>query len=111
MLVGLSALVFVVGRSYEVVSDWLERDDVDPSPVEEVHQAYLDGEIDEAELERRLGILVDDRATTIRDMCDDVDGIGDELSRELADEFDSVADLQRVDGIGEKRSQWLRDEL
>lgn len=43
----------------------------------------------------------------------------DERRRELADEFDSVADLhaadaddlQRVDGIGEKRSQWLRDKL
>ncbi|QIO25402.1 helix-hairpin-helix domain-containing protein [Haloarcula sp. JP-L23] len=97
----------------------LESDDPGPSPVDEVHQQYLDGGIDEAELERRLGILVDDRATTIRDMCDDVDGIGDELSRELADEFDTVADLQaadaedlqRVDGIGDKKAEKLLEEL
>ncbi|WP_135304126.1 helix-hairpin-helix domain-containing protein [Haloarcula amylovorans] len=89
------------------------------SPVEEVHQQYLDNEIDEAELEARLAVLVDDRATTIRDMTDAVDGIGEELSRDLAREFDSVADLhaadaddlQQVDGIGEKRAETLVEEL
>jgi len=52
-------------------------------------------------------------------MADDVDGIGEELSRDLAREFDSVAelqgadagDLQRVEGIGETRAERLREEL
>ena len=98
--------------------DWLDSDE-EVTPIEEVHQQYLDSEIDERELERRLEVLVDDRAATICDMADDVDGIGEQLSRDLAREFDSVADLQgadtedlqRVDGIGETRAERLRDDL
>ena len=101
------------------LADALNDADDEPTPIEDVQRQYLDGEIDERELESRLEVLVDDRAATIRDMADDVEGIGDELSRDLAREFDSVADLraasteelQQVDGIGETRAERLCESL
>ena len=100
------------------LADWLEET-TEPSPVDEVHQAYLDGEIGEDELENRLEVLVDNRAATIREMADNIDGIGDELSREIAREFDSVADLhaadrealESIEGIGEQRAERLLEEF
>ncbi|EMA01827.1 hypothetical protein C437_15446 [Haloarcula vallismortis ATCC 29715] len=99
------------------VVDRLESNEPELTPVEQVHQAYVEGDLSEAELERRLEVLVDDRARVVRDMADDVDGIGEELSREIAREFDSVADLRAadagdfraVDGIGEKRAAKLEE--
>jgi len=107
-----------VARGINRLVDRLDTDD-EPTPIDGVHQQYINGDIDERELERRLEVLVDDRAATIRDMADDVDGIGEELSRDLAREFDSVAELQgadagnlqRVEGIGETRAERLREEL
>lgn len=105
----------VVGRLVRRVHDW-QSDPVDgDDAVEEVHELYFADEIDEEEMEARLDILVDDRKTTVRDMCDDVEGIGEELSLALAEEFDSAAelhaadseDLQRVDGIGDERGDDL----
>ncbi|WP_277542933.1 helix-hairpin-helix domain-containing protein [Haloarcula laminariae] len=120
----LVAVVYGAGQALhstgalDRLSAALETDE-GSTPIDDVHQRYLDGEIDENELERRLEVLVDDRAATIRDMADDVDGIGEELSRDLAREFDSVADLrgadaedlQRVEGIGEMRAERLREKL
>jgi len=126
LVVALAALVILIGNTYEAVAravdrleDWLEDDDPEPRAVDEVHQLYLADEIDERELEHRLEVLVDDRARVVRDMADDVDGIGEELSRDIAREFDSVADLwaadaedfERVDGIGEARAAALLKEV
>ncbi|WP_018259353.1 helix-hairpin-helix domain-containing protein [Halomicrobium katesii] len=101
------------------VADRLDPPELEPSPIDEAHEAYFQDRIDEDELERRLEILVDDRAKTIRDMADDTDGIGEEFSRDLAREFETVAelqgadvdDLQEIDGIGEKKAKKLREQL
>lgn len=90
-------------------------EDSGTTPVEDVHQLYLAGEIDESEMERRLEVLVDDRARVIRDLADDQDGIGRELSRRVAREYDTVAafaaadaeELQQIDDIGEARAEKL----
>lgn len=64
------------------LSTWPDSDDQENlTPVDEVHQLYFDDKIGEEELEERLEVLVDDRVKTIRDLADDVDGIGDKLSR------------------------------
>lgn len=120
VLMIFAALIFIIGNAYEKGSEWLEsHDESETTPVDEVHQLYLEDEIDESELERRLAVLVDDRARVVRDMADEVDGIGEELSHDIAREFDSVADLkaadaedfERVDGVGEKKSVKLEERV
>lgn len=119
----VSGLIILGGQIYEnglqPLAKHLNPPDPEPSPIDEAHQAYYEGQIDEDELERRLEILVDDRAQTIRDMADDTDGVGEELSRDLAREFETVEDLvgadvddlQEIDGIGEKKAKKLREQL
>ena len=113
-----AALVILFGNAYETVAerfgDWW-HDEPETTAVDEVHQRYLDGDIDEGELENRLEILVDDRARTIRDLAGDEHGIGDEISRKVAREFDTVGefiaadveDLEAIDDVGSERAETL----
>jgi len=115
----LPVFMHVYDRSIDA-ADWLTdwwHDDPEQTAVDEVHQLYLDDEIDENELEDRLEILVDDRARTIRDLADDEHGIGEEISRKVAREFDTVGefvaadveDLKAIDDVGKERAQKLAD--
>jgi len=105
--------------AFKQLADWIDPPEPEPTPIDEVHQAYYEDRIDEAELDRRLEVLLDDRARTIQDMTDDTKGIGEELSRDLAQEFDTVADLKaadsddfrELDGIGETKAERLHDTL
>jgi hypothetical protein len=117
LMVG-AALVILFGNAYESVVERVEdwwHDEPETTAVDEVHQRYLDGDIDEDELEERLEILVDDRARTIRDLADDEHGIGTEISRKVAREFDTVGefvaadveDLKAIDDVGEERAERL----
>ena len=117
LMVG-AALVILFGNAYETVAarveDW-RQNDPEQTAIDEVHQLYLDGDIDEDELEDRLEILVDDRARMIRDLADDEHGIGEEISRKVAREFDTVGeyvaadieDLKAIDDVGEERAERL----
>ncbi len=113
-----AALVILFGNAYEAVAerfgDWWD-DGSEQTAVDEVHQLYLDDEIDEDELEDRLEILVDGRARTIRDLADDEHGIGEEISRNVAREFDTVGEfvaadveeLKAIDDVGQERAERL----
>ncbi|MFC6975690.1 helix-hairpin-helix domain-containing protein [Halomicroarcula sp. GCM10025709] len=121
LVAGLTTLlVFQLPQLRRVVTDVLADDpETEPTPIDQAHHAFVEGEIGVEELERRLAVLVDDRARTIREMADDADGIGEALSRDLAREFDTVselrgadaADFERIDGIGEKRAKRLVETL
>jgi len=114
---GIAILINAIGDVMQRAADWLEslQDDDSPSAVDEVHQLYLEDDIDEAELEERLEILVDDRARTIRDLAADEHGIGEEISRKVAREFDTVGefvavdveDLKAIDDVGPERAEKL----
>jgi len=99
--------------------EFLESPDRELDPIDEVHRQYIDGKVNESELKEQLEILVDNRARTIRDMTDNADGIGSELSAKLAKEYDTVNELKDaeltefddIDGIGEERARSLSREL
>jgi len=111
----VGVLVPQVGDVIAHITSWLEVDDPESTAVDEVHQLYLDDEIDEDDLEERLEILVDDRARTIQDLADDEHGIGEEISRKVAREFDTVgefvaadaADLEAIEDVGPERAERL----
>jgi hypothetical protein len=122
VLMIFATLIFIIGNAYENtsgvvnrVTNWVEDDESETTPVDEVHQLYLDDEIDEDELEERLEILIDDRARTIRDIADDEHGIGEEISRKVAREFETVGefvaadaeDLKAIDDVGPERAEKL----
>lgn|GEM_PF-3296133 len=115
----LPVLMHVYDRSVDAVDRLAEwwHDDPEQTAVDAVHQRYLDDEIDEDELEDRLEVLVDDRARTIRDLADDEHGIGEEISRKVAQEFDTVGEFvnadveefQVIDDVGPERAEILAE--
>jgi len=64
---------------------------------EAARDAYVRGEIDEIELERRLELALDPRAEEIRETVERVDGIGPATSASIAMHFESVDDLRDAD--------------
>lgn len=73
-------------------TDDVERDML----LADARRAYVEGRIDEAEYERRITLLLDRRARRIREVVEEVSGVGPELSAALALRFDSVDDLERA---------------
>lgn len=62
-------------------------------------QAYQREGIDERELERRLGVVLDPAAEQLRETAESVSGIGPETSAAIAThpEFRTVDDLRNAD--------------
>jgi ERCC4-type nuclease len=116
---GVALAAWVLAKPLERYGAWLhdrlQTENSEQTAVDEVHQHYLDGDIDEDELEDRLEILVDDWARTIRDLADDEHGIGEEISRKVAREFDTVGEfvaadveeLKAIDDVGQERAERL----
>ena len=79
--------------------------------------AYVHGDIDEIELERRLELALDSRAEEIRETVERVDGIGPATSASIAMHFESVDDLRGADredleaihGVGSKTSRAVQE--
>ncbi|AJF26826.1 hypothetical protein SG26_14370 [Haloarcula sp. CBA1115] len=118
IVAGLWAVAVLVSQVEDVidrVTGWVTGDDPEPTAVDEVHQLYLNDEIDEDDLEEQLEVLVDDRARTIRDLADDEHGIGDEISCRVAREFNTVGEfvaadvenLKVIDDVGQERAETL----
>jgi len=111
----LLLLVLGVAMLYDRVS----ADGPDENTVEAAREAYVAGEIDEAEFERRVETLVDPETERIRAAVTPVQGIGPELSLAVAREFDSLEELRRsdrerlesVNGIGESRAKSIRERF
>jgi excinuclease UvrABC nuclease subunit len=102
---------------------YLHRDDDreggDLDELHELHELYVTGEIEEAELERRLETRIDPEADRIREAIEPIPGVGPITSREVAARFDSLAQLERADrddlenvpGVGPDRAEAIRDRL
>ena len=85
--------------------------------LEAAHAAYVDGRIDEDELERRLELAVDDEAARIRESVEEVSGVGPATSAALALRFDTLEDLREasrrdleaVHGVGPSTVSAIRE--
>jgi len=81
--------------------------------------AYVRGEIDEIELERRLELALDPRAEEIRETVERVDGIGPATSASIAMHFEDVDDLRDADrddleaihGVGPQTSRAVDESV
>jgi DNA repair protein RadC len=107
----LAAAVLMAYKARDPITERArERVNPDPSPVEQIHAEYVDGDIGEEELESRLSYALDERAQTIRDEVEHVEGIGTTRAAEISDHFESVEavrraskeELQQVEHVGEK---------
>jgi ERCC4-type nuclease len=110
-----SAVVLaVIGLT--MLYDRASEDDPDEHTVEAAREAYVTGDIDEAEFERRVETLLDPETEQIREAVTPVQGIGPELSLAIAREFDSLdelhdadrEELEDVNGVGEQRAEAIR---
>lgn len=98
--------------------DWGEAVGLDE--VEREQRLYATGAITMEEFERRVELILDERANRIRAAVEEVGGIGPELSTNVALEFDSLEELEhtsaedladRVSGIGEAKAEAVVDYL
>jgi len=72
----------------------------DLTPVEQAHRDYQESVIDEQELEHRLAFHIDDRNEEIRAIVEQVNNVGEETSKDIAREFESLNELRRADREG-----------
>jgi ERCC4-type nuclease len=86
---GVITIIAVVGA--------LEERGEDLSPVDQAHRDYEAGRIDEQELEHRLAFHLDDRNEEIRQVVRQVNNVGEEISKDIAREFESLDELRRAD--------------
>jgi predicted flap endonuclease-1-like 5' DNA nuclease len=106
----------LVWFGYELRDRVVDDDQDDRDEVDAAREAYVAGEIDERELERRLALALDPRADEIRDVVEHVDGVGPATSAAIAQEFDDVddvreasrEDLEDVHGVGPSRVDALQ---
>lgn len=115
-----AALVLVAlvlgATAYRTARDRLTPD---PGTSEHARHLYVTGEIDLTELERRLDVLEDPEADRIRRACEQVSGIGEQTSFDIAAEFDTLDGLraaprerlERIPNVGEERARDLQEHL
>ena len=80
-----------------VAVDHLEDRFEDLSPVEQAHRNYELGLIEEQELEHQLACPPDDRNEEIREVVPQLNRVGEEISKDIAREFESLDELRRAD--------------
>lgn len=88
-----------------------------PVGVHDARRAYLDDEIDEQELDRRIGRALDPDVRAIRDRYESINGVGPKTCFRLADHFGTVEsidqadadELESIDGIGPKTAADIVD--
>lgn len=99
---------------------WLGDVDLnDPTTIEEIKLAYVEGELSAAEMERRLAVAVDPRADELRRTAEKVSGIGPATAWNIAERFvdeDDLAaadldELEDVPNVGPKRARAIRERL
>lgn len=86
----------------------------------DAHRAYVEGEIDEAELEARVELALDPRADELRETVEQVNGIGPSTSAAIARRFESVEQVreaspdelaEQVNGVGPDRAEAICERL
>lgn len=98
------------------------RDVLEPEPeteVEEARRLYREGSITLDELERRLGVLLDEDAQRVRETVESVPGVGPELSTAIARKYPtetalgmaSREDLEDIPGVGPETSAGIVDRV
>lgn len=92
--VGSFVLVLV---AVSLLSDLRADGDHADDRIDDLREQYVTGDIDLDEYERRVGVYLDPEAERIRDLVEDVDGIGPETSLEVAVAFDGVDELREAD--------------
>lgn len=68
-----------------------------PPELVDAQERYVEGDLDEAALEREVEVLLDPRRRRIRERVESITGIGPATSRRLALAFDGLGDLRRAD--------------
>ena len=119
MLEAAESLFYIAITAAAAVIYVRDRLDSDPGPVERAREDYANGEIDHAEYERRLEFHLDDRNEQIRTIVEDVNGVGEATSKEIAREFDSLEELrdadreelEAVNGVGEKTAEAVLERV
>ncbi len=87
----VGAVVVLYAR--ERYREWAE-----PTEEEALRQAYANGEIGDAEFERRMGYLVDDRNDEIVGWLDrNVENVAETKGKAIAKEFESLNALRQAD--------------
>lgn len=111
-LVVSAVVVLWVRDQYQ---DWTE-----PSEKEKLEQAYLNDEIGDAEYERRVGYLLDDRNEEIvRWLDENVQNVAETKGEAVAKEFESLDALRRADrkelvdihGVGDSTADAIVSEF
>lgn len=90
-----------------------------PSELERARERYVSGEISLDEFEARAELILDERAQSIRERVEEVNGIGPATSAAIAQEFTTVeevsdADVERftsIHGVGESTATELVESL
>jgi len=85
----------VVGRVRSVVVGLV--DGPEPSPVEQLQQEWVDGEIDQDEFERRLEFALDDDREVVVAELTPIDHVGERRAQRLARAFSTVEAVRRAD--------------
>lgn len=83
-----------------------------PTGVEAAHAAYVEGRIDEDELERRVALAIDEDRQQVREVVERVNGVGPATSRAVALRYPTVGrlqeatveDLRGVPNVGDERA-------
>jgi ERCC4-type nuclease len=96
-----------------------EEQAIQAQRVERLKEKRVAGEISESEFERRLELHLDDETDKIRTAVEPIPGVGEELSKFLAERFDSLDELREADveqlenvpGVGEQRAEAIQSRL
>jgi hypothetical protein len=117
VVLGLAAVWLVVEAKDRLGGD---DDGEDVDDVEAVREAYVRGDISEAEMERRLALALDEGRQELRQRVEEVSGVGPETSAAIAHEFRSTDDLagtdvedvaDRVHGVGESTAEAVLEQV
>jgi ERCC4-type nuclease len=85
---------------------------------EAARHAYVNGDITEAEMERRLELALDEERQELRRRTEEVSGVGPDTSAALAHEYRTVTELadapaeeiaDRVHGVGESTAEAVHE--
>lgn len=113
------AVVVVVAIGAGIVMQTIRNRGPEPGTVEHAHALYTSGEIDHAELERRLDVIQDPEAERIRQAVERVSGIGEQTSFDIAAEFRSLRELREADqerleeipNVGPERARAIQENV
>ena len=99
------------------VARWRRQRRLPDDPAEAARRAYVDGEIDEQELEYRLAVAFDPDRDRVQSTVEQAHGVGPATSAALRERFETVDAIQAADrdqladvpGVGQERAAAIRE--